>query len=83
MSKVQELIAAKRAHSPRQIQLPPAVMADLKEVLRSNDRESRIKCRVSLDEFLKHAKTAHKFAASAGVILRICKELGRTSWGQK
>lgn len=83
MSAVQALIASKK-ENPRELRLPPAVLNDLREVLKANDREQRVKCRVSILAFAQHCQRVHKFAVSQGTLLKICRrDLKRAGWGQK
>jgi len=56
---VRDLIAAGRAKTERAF--PPEVLADLKEVLKANDRETNRLARVSLAAFIDHCAKVHKY----------------------
>jgi len=73
---VRNLIAAGKAKTERAF--PPEVLADLKEVLKANDRETNRLARVSLAEFIDHCAKAHKYRISRCAFhTRLLSHLGR------
>ena len=73
---VRDLIVASKAKTDRTF--PPEVLADLKEVLKSNDRETNFKARVTAGEFMAYAEKLYKFRVSRETFDRwVRRQLGR------
>jgi len=73
---VRDLITAGRAKTERAF--PPEVLADLKEVLKANDRETNRLSRVSVVAFLDHCVKVHKYRIGRSTFnTRLLAQLGR------
>lgn len=76
---VQTLIA--QSKNRQTFSLTGKALADLRTVLRSNDRESNRLRRVTALQFLTHLKTAYGVSVGRQTFDLYVASLGRRSWG--
>jgi len=81
---VADLINKAKAASAGRVELPAAVVKDMKMVLDANDKATNRFRKVSAEAFQEYVRKEYKVTLSGAVLNRYCKEhLGRRTWGQK
>lgn len=81
---VADLIKKAKDASAGRVDLPAAVVKDMRMVLDANDKATNRFRRVSADAFREYVRKEYDLTLSNCVIRRYCQEsLKRHSWGQK